>query len=710
MLRTKAAEKAAANGVRERLYAASSLPADFQPKLLDFCIKRSAVEHLVEPGALVPISLSDKPAAPQQSALFTTPAAKLPINSPELAALSDEQRETARQRLDAITPLLRLAEGKACGFATIDGRQIRSANALAEYLAGMHGVNARTLWKWKRRYETGGADPLAKFKSLADHARRDRGISRSLTAYPKAAEYALIKYLGLAPSQYLEAARQLKLPAENGLDYRMPRYKSERLPITMVYRGIEREWPNWYDATAKPPSYTTIRMFLQGIPDCIVTMTREGMRAYENRCEPHLVRSYAETPANAVWVSDHRLFDVFVYNDDYFPEYVHERYAWMRIWLTSIEDWRSRRILGWAFSKDPSSRSVMAAFRMAATRYGFCQAFHMDNGEDYKLFAKILQENFGIETQHSKPFRPRSKPIESWHSILSKLFDPMAGPAYAGHDAKDRSEDNTLALRQHALWRKGKCAATPLLPATHFLSMFETWVENGYNEVAHGGQDMQGMSPRELYDREYPPLTRQLPDIAQLEPLFWKRESRIVRNSRVQIDDRQFEAADSDTEVSLRLYTGREVRIARNPEDRACALMYDPQAPDYKFLGRLVAPQLVPHSELSQDAVAAMEKANARVRRGLKAVQQSLEKRAQVLGIQSEADVLAAQSGVAIPTPTLSPKLLPATQMPAERQSASALRMAAASAGTASPRVGDTYVEEDVAEILRLANQEQPHA
>ncbi len=653
-LRCKKSDVPGKNGKRERVYAASSLPAACQPKLLEFCIRKSAGDRaLVAASAWVSdgVEPSTSTDLVLQQSLFTKPV--LMMQAPELADLDDEQRETARARFAVVSSLIEWRDGSRAPFITQDGREIRTFDDLVQYHAASAGIAARTVYKWLSRYEQGGTTPLAKFKALADHARSDRGLSRSLAKFPKAAEYALIKYLGLAPSAYLQAARELRLPDEAGLDYRMPKYHSERLPITAVYEGIEREWPNWYNHGSKPPSYTTIRNFIQSIPDCVKVMAREGHEAYENRCEPHGKRRYDDTPVNGLWVSDHRLFDVFTWND-YFPEFLQEKYTWMRVWLTTMEDMRTRRIVGWCFSVNPSSRSVAAAMRMGAMKYGMPQSIYMDNGEDYKLFAKVLLENFGITKVSAKPYRPRSKAIESWHSTLSKRFDPMFGPAYAGHDAKDRSEENTLALRQHKLWRDGKAAATPLPPVSYLMEQFAAWIEHEYNEWSHSGQDMQGLSPRVMYDRELPPESRTPLDVAQLEPLFWQRETRKVINSRVQIFSQDYEPADPESDFNLRMYANgerRDIRIACNPDDIAVALAYDIEGPDHRFIARLRAPQLLSHNPVSRDAIQAMERSNAKFRNGVKQYQRTLERRAVAAGITSELDALGMRAAVNAPRP-----------------------------------------------------------
>jgi transposase InsO family protein len=704
-LRTKPSDKKAENGKRERLYAASSLPAAFQPKLLEYCIRRAAAEHGVEPGALVPITDLDKPSVdPAQRSLFTASPSSVPVTARELPGLSEEQFRSASGRLEAVQRINEWREDPK-PFSTQDGRKVRSLDELVAYLADINHVHRRTVWKWDSKYNHGGETPQQKFVALADRARKDRGIKRAIVRYPKLVEYILIKFLGMAPSKYLEAARVLHLatPPDQRLDSSLSDYKSERLPITAVYAGIEKRWPDWYGPAAKRPCYNSVRNFLKSLPDDLKTLAFEGGQAFAVKCDRRIKRAY-DMPVNCWWSSDHRILDIFGANN-HFPGAVHPRGAWLRMYLTTIFDVRSRRVLGWAWSKNPSWRSIAGAARMAMMKYGPPRSpdgspghLYIDNGEDYKLFARTIAAHFGLHIHHAIPYSAWSKSIESWHSILSEHFDQSFGPSYAGRDAKARSPENTMALKMHEQWRAGKLEYTPLPPLTYIMQMFAAWVELEYNAGKHHGEGMLELPPQAVFEREYPPEKWRPLDIAEMAPLFWQRVSRRVENGKIQFDGREYEGVDTENDFALRLYNKRDVEIAANPDDQAYALAYEPAAKDQPFIARLHVKKLLPYGPIAEETIKAVKKDNARYRRGYSQFLATLRQRAVVSGVSSKLDDLAARAGIAMPMPMPYSEFLqsmgdsPVPAAEAGQAAVSPLRLAAAG-GSARPRNAEDFAE-----------------
>jgi hypothetical protein len=138
--------------------------------------------------------------------------------------------------------------------------------------------------------------------------------------------------------------------------------------------------------------------------------------------------------------------------------------------------------------------------------------------------------------------------------------------------------------------------------------------------------------------------------MAQLEPLFWTRETRVVRNARVELFNQKYEPADAESDYQLRLLPeNASVRVACNPDDIAYALCYDTEGPDHRFIARLRAPQLLSHNPISRDAIVAMERQNASFRKGVKQFQRTLATRAVAAGVTTELDSLAARAGVVMP-------------------------------------------------------------
>jgi hypothetical protein len=78
------------------------------------------------------------------------------------------------------------------------------------------------------------------------------------------------------------------------------------------------------------------------------------------------------------------LHDVLVQND-IFDGKTREH---MRLRFTGPLDMRSRKVVGYAWSQEGSSRSIIVCLRHAVTTYGACRLFYCDNGVDYQKVGK----------------------------------------------------------------------------------------------------------------------------------------------------------------------------------------------------------------------------------------------------------------------------------------------------------------------------------
>ena len=209
-----------------------------------------------------------------------------------------------------------------------------------------------------------------------------------------------------------------------------------------------------------PPSETATRHYLKvaaGAP-LVGVVGCEGARGYNTKIESYLLRDFDAVRVNQVWVSDHRQFDLWTYNDS-FPHC--QALGALRLWWTAIEDMRSRKIAwGWAFCVNPSSDSIASALRMAISRYGLPEECLFDNGKDYKKIAgtsikKLSQEAAGlldrlhIRVTHALPRHPQAKLIESVPFPASPAGSTFSSAcADAGRKPALRSDECTQALKR----------------------------------------------------------------------------------------------------------------------------------------------------------------------------------------------------------------------------------------------------------------------
>jgi transposase InsO family protein len=581
-IETRWTQTTAANGRRVRECSIASLSAEAQLRLA----KQRLLPESTDRSDVV------------QPALFASSAVP---NTDLLRTLSEEERAQAVQRYEAIKPLIAWCRDNERPVIVLQGgKAIANSNELAAWIAAQHGLTASGVWKRYMKLKNSGWD----MRVLADKPRSDKGTSRFLTKFPKAAKFLLARF-------------------------------KDNVSIAHAYDELRREWPNLYNHGSQPPSYSTIRSYYATIPPALRDTVRLTREKRDKRHAPYLVTDFGERP-NHIWVSDHRIHDVFVFNDVFDHEQLGRA---MRIWETAIIDMKSRVIVASIFCATPSSRSIASALRQAISQYGLPEIFYIDNGKDYRKVGKGAEREayvepaemddegrvpitaveegllarLGIKVKYCTPFHPQSKLIESFFSHQSKRFDKIFGAAYAGSKPALRPDACHAAIEQHKKFLKGEAKDTPLMPASEFIALSKFWTGE-YNEThAHSGLD--GRAPLEVFNAELPVAQRRVVDVTQIEELFWDRQQRKVSNCTVQLYNATYIPADEATYARMYVANGTDIVVACDPSNLGEALAYDK---DHSFIGRIRAQEITARGPQSREDVQHMARLRGRLHRASK--------------------------------------------------------------------------------------------
>lgn len=600
------------NGKPIREFKVASLPAETQLQFANAAQGEGQALH--GSSALTRSSLSllcgaaPAPAAP-----------RMPV--------SKEDHVSAGGRYTIIAPLVEFldlpaaTDRRAFRFET---RPVKNAEDLAARIAGLHGISRSTVWRLYGTFRKFGANGLLK------RTRSDKGRSRWFDAHPAAKDIAAAAYC--APEQSKSVA----------------------------WEAVAR-WCNKHQID--PPSYDTVAAWLDcgELPKPVIVQAREGDRALNEQMLPFLRRGYEEKP-NSLWVSDHMIHDLWVRNDVFsgIPPHIA-----IRLRFTCILDYRSRRVLGYCWTPDGSSRSIATALRLAILRFGQCKVLLVDNGNDYKRIAngaaraweRIDNPQFvddiawmkglgilgrlGIQVQHCLKYHPQSKHIERFFRTMHGRLDRIL-PGYTTGNAYRRPGSTDAMLKAHeTATRDGNPQRSPLLPASEFVRMGMAWIEGEYNCTKHTGRGMNGMSPAAVYDAGYPESERRLPNIADLDPLFWAAEERTVDGCSVRFGNQYYGPAEGDIEASAGLYTagGQRVLIHYDPNDpnpERAVITH----PDGRVIARVVRQAFAPQSKAAAPMIAASMQERKRLARATKLTVMEIRRRAAAVGYASAADTL----------------------------------------------------------------------
>lgn len=244
------------------------------------------------------------------------------MDTKSLSNYSENQRDEAFKRYHLIEPFINKKEPLTA-------------------ICSRHKLSIRTARRWVTNYKAQGINGLIRQK------RNDTGKMRSTSNLIRQA----------VEGMYLQ---------------------SRERSIANIYRNL-KEYLTKQDT--KCPSYRTICHLIKGLPAAIVTLARQGDKAYKQQYDL-LYRHEANGP-NKLWQADHVLLDIFIIDSAQKP---------VKPWLTVIIDDYSRAIAGYELSiLAPSAIKTSLCLRHAIWRKkepswsicGIPDTLYTDHGSDF---------------------------------------------------------------------------------------------------------------------------------------------------------------------------------------------------------------------------------------------------------------------------------------------------------------------------------------
>ncbi|MDB1109742.1 DNA-binding protein [Pseudomonas extremaustralis] len=340
--------------------------------------------------ALLMREVAQQEPAPAQQ--LQQPGAAQVVNSPKRDAytesrLNDDQRSVMAARMVLIREIERMSKvvSQQRAIDTLVG--LARTGSLSPYLA--------------ERAER------ANDRKNADRALSERTLKRWLADYRKHGEIAL------APARRKPNMSVPVWAADFLKHYQRPQKPSAQA----AYLAFQREYPG-------APSLHAVQRFLAKLSPQAREMGRMGPREakallpYNKRLTDHMW-------PNDVWVADGHKFDAEVINPNsgqiFRPE------------VTSIIDWATRRIVGFAINVAESTLATLDALHSGISRVGMFRVFYVDNGSGFANDTiREVVERLGGEMTHSLPYNSQARGvIERAHRTimvrLAKDFDSYIG-------------------------------------------------------------------------------------------------------------------------------------------------------------------------------------------------------------------------------------------------------------------------------------------
>jgi hypothetical protein len=334
--------------------------------------------------------------------------------------------------------------------------------------------------------------------------------------------------------------------------------KDSRPTMRHAWRLLKENYPG------SECGYQTARRYLMNLPQARADYHRLGKTAFTNKHQPFLDQNIWKYQSLDVVVSDHHCLDcVVMYRDKL-----------IRPWVTTMQDYRSGKVLGWCPSVAPSSLSIIAAYYMAVIQYGIPRKLIFDNGRDYRseilngktaaakvqtpegwdeeraVYIQGLFSLIGSEVSFTLPYNGKSKGRqERWYGTLKENFSKEIG-SFVGGDARERPEDSQLYYR--AINGMAKRDDVPSWEyAVNALGSMIAYINDN---LPSNGKGMDGKTAAQVFAENLPADVRRA-DRDTLRLALSRGELRKVRNNVVEINSTPYYHPD------LVFYSGRQVMV-----------------------------------------------------------------------------------------------------------------------------------------------------
>lgn len=325
-------------------------------------------------------------------------------------------------------------------------------------------------------------------------------------------------------------------------------------------------------------SYQTAYRYLKSLPQPLIDFKRLGATRAGNYHHPHVDQDIMRYRSMDKVVSDHHCLDMVV---RYKGELI-------RPWVTTFQDYRSGKILGFCPSVNPSSLSIIVAFYMMALQYGIPREAVFDNGQDYR--SKLLNGSFekitvytpeglseevqvhlegvfsmvGTKITFTETYNGKSKGRqERFFRTLAEYFSKDSG-AYTGSDTRTRPDEVQTYYRSI----NGIAKRENFPDWDWFVKSLVSMIQLINDRFESEGKGMHGKTPSQVFAENFPDDVPAA-DKDVLTLALSKGTVRRVRGNCVKIGDRSYFAQ------ALFTYSGRDVIVRQQLTNDSEVLVSD---------------------------------------------------------------------------------------------------------------------------------------
>jgi putative transposase len=416
-----------------------------------------------------------------------------------LSQLTDKAREAAQNRSALIY------EYHQSGLNLADFVDAYNCGQFGTHLQKELGkVSARTLYRWlKEQKEAGGVGTQALAALAPRYGIKKSGAGVTLSDI----ERSLLKKFWLV---------------------------NTRPTMSHAWRNMLHAYPH------SRCTYQTAARFLQSIPPAERDLFRLGKKRFDDLYLPYVEQNINRYRSLDLVVSDHHVLDcVVLYHGKL-----------IRPWVTTFQDYRSGKIVGFFPTVKPSSLSIIAAYYMCCIRYGVPKAALFDNGRDYRskllngykttakqftpegiaedveVFFQGVLPALGTDVRFTKTYSAKSKGRqERYYRLLGEYLAKDIG-SYVGSDTTTKPDDANL------MWRSidGMAKREDIPTWNYFVRACASMIEYINDTFTSQGKGMDGKTRDRVFTENMPESIRRVSKEELQQALYRSEVHKCGRN------------------------------------------------------------------------------------------------------------------------------------------------------------------------------------
>ena len=231
------------------------------------------------------------------------------------------------------------------------------------------------------------------------------------------------------------------------------------------------------------------------------TLFRDGEKALNEMCSPHVERDIERVEVGDILVADGHVLNFEILN----PETGRPK----RMQLVLFFDFRSNFPCGWEISPTEDTQAISTALRRAILCLGkMPKIVYLDNGRAFraKFFSSVQDfrletfsgvfESLGIKPVYAWPYHAESKPVERFFGTLAEFerrASSFIGTSVANKPARLRRNEK-LSKAWHQFRTGGEI---PVIVGTH--DALARWFDSEYGCRPQTGH-LRGRTPLEVFE------------------------------------------------------------------------------------------------------------------------------------------------------------------------------------------------------------------